>query len=58
MRNRLPRVDVPVMHWMIGKNADGIVVSFELIVDTDIMRPLEEILSLSLENLSSIETNR
>ena len=47
---------VPVILWMVGGNP-AIIVSFDPIVVVDMMRPLEEILSLSPEDLSSIETN-
>ena len=56
-RNRLPSVGVLVMLWTMGRKQAAIV-SFDIIIGTDIRYPLEEIVFLSLEDLSSIETNR
>ena len=56
-QNRLMSMGVPVILWMMGRNP-AVIISFDMIVDTDMVRPLEEILSPSLEDLSSIETNR
>ena len=47
----------PVMLWMASGNP-AVIVSFDIIVGVDMVRPLKEILSPSLEDLSSIETNR
>ena len=52
-----PSVGVPVMLWMMDINP-AVIISFDMIMGKDIMSPLEEILSSSLEVSGSIETNR
>ena len=56
-RNRSLSMGVRVMLWMVGVNP-AVIVSFDTIIVVDTMRPLEEMLSLFLEDLSSIEANR
>ena len=45
------------MLWMVGGNP-AVIVSFDMIVGEDMMRPFEEMVPRLLEDLSSIETNR
>ena len=55
--NRLPSVGVPVTLWMMDERLAAIIL-FGIIIDVEIFHPLEEMASLSLEDLSSSETNR
>ena len=48
---------VPVTLWMVGKKP-ATVLSFIVTAGAYMFRPLEDIASLSLWDLSSIETNR
>ena len=47
---------VPVRLWMMGVKPANIIY-FVVIAGADMFRPLEEIASLSLGDVSSIETN-
>ena len=44
--NRSPNVSVPAMLWMVGGNP-AVIVSFDVIMGADMMRPLEEIALVS-----------
>ena len=56
-RTRLPSVGVLVVLWTIGGTPVDII-HVGMMVSTEIYRPFKEIVSLTLEDLSSIETNR
>ena len=55
-RNIPSIVGVTVILWIMGRNP-AVIIFFNMIVGTDMFYLLEEILSSSLEDLSSIETN-